>query len=247
MSVESEKDWEGLKRVGKVVALTLREMKKQVRPGMTTAEVDEIGNRLLSGYGARSAPRLVYNFPGTTCISLNDEAAHGIPGDRVIRQGDLVNIDVSAELDGYFADTAATIPVPPISPLQWKLCQCAQRALRKAIAAARAGRPIHVIGKTAETTAQRCGFRVIWDLPGHGVGRSIHEEPTVPGFYALWANQPLTEGLVITVEPFLSTGANQVVTAEDGWTLKTLDGSLCVQYEHTIVITRGQPIIVTAV
>ncbi len=140
-----------------------------------------------------------------------------------------------------------TIGVPPLSPLKQRLCHCAQRALRKAIASARAGRPINVIGKAIETTARKGGFSVIRDLPGHGVGRNIHEEPTVPGYYAPSVRQRLTEGLVITVEPFLSTGSDRVVTDADGWTLRTADGSLSVQYEHTIVITREAPIIITAV
>lgn len=247
MSIESQKDLVGLKRIGRIVGLTLREMAGQVQPGMTTAELDAIGEATLARYGARPAPRLVYGFPGATCISLNDEAAHGIPGKRVIRPGDLVNIDVSAELDGYFADTATTVPVPPISPLNGELCRCAQKALGQGIAAARAGRPINAIGRAAERVARRCGFTMIRDLPGHGVGRHIHEDPTVPGFYDPHARQRLTEGLVITVEPFLSTGAQRVTAEPDGWTLKTPDGSLNVQYEHTIVVGRGRPLLVTAV
>lgn len=245
MSIESERDINGLKAIGRIIALALNAMKKQVQPGMTTAELDSIGKAILDSHGARSAPNLVYGFPGTTCISLNDEAAHGVPGDKVIRQGDLVNIDISAELNGYFADAAVTVPVPPISSLKWKLCQCAQQALRKAMSAAQAGQPINAIGRAAESAAQQCGFSIIQDLTGHGVGRNIHEEPAVPGFYAPWMNQRLTEGLVITIEPFLSTGAERVVTSEDGWTLKTPDGSLSVQYEHTIVVTREQPMIIT--
>jgi methionyl aminopeptidase len=247
MSIESETDLIGLRRIGRIVALTLHEMLRQVQPGMTTAELDEIGEVMLREYGARPAPRLVYNFPGATCISINDEAAHGIPGERVIRAGDLVNIDVSAELEGYFADTAATVAVPPVSALQQRLCACAQRAIGRAMAEARAGRPLNRIGKAAELTARRCGFNVIRNLPGHGVGRNIHEDPTVPGFYDQRAKQRLPEGLVITVEPFLSTWADQVVADPDGWTLRTPDGSLTVQYEHTVVVTRGRPIIVTAV
>jgi methionyl aminopeptidase len=246
MSIESDKDLYALKRIGRVVALALSEMRQQIQPGMTTAELDDIGRAVLTRHGARSAPQLVYGFPAATCISLNDEAAHGIPGNRIIRAGDLVNIDVSAELAGYFADAALTIVVPPASTLKRSLCHCAQRAHRQAIAAAQAGRPINVIGQAAERAARKGGFNVIFELTGHGVGRNIHEEPSVPSFYAPWAKQRLTEGLVITVEPFLSTGAKRVLTDPNGWTLKTPDGSLSAQYEHTIVVTRGQPIIVTA-
>ena len=245
MTVENENDLDSLKRIGKIVALTLREMKKSVRPGITTAELDEIGNQFLQKHGARSAPKLTYNFPGATCISVNDEAAHGIPGKRVVRPGDLVNIDVSAELDGYFADTAMTVLVPPISALKHKLCNCTKLARKKAIGSIRAGKPINSIGKIIEQTAHHYGFNVIPDLPSHGVGRSLHEEPTIPGFYMPSATGKFTEGLVITVEPFLSTGSGRIFASNDGWTLKSVDGGLSAQYEHTIVVTRGYPIIIT--
>ena len=245
MTVENEKDLAGLKKIGRIIALTLREMQEGVRAGMTTAELDNIGGRYLKKHSARSAPFLTYGFPGATCISLNSEAAHGIPGDRVIQEGDLVNIDVSAELDGYYADASTTVLIPPIDPLKGKLCDCTRAARRKAIASVRAGRPLNIIGKTIEATARRCGFQVIRDLPGHGVGRGLHEEPTVPGFYIPSATRRLTEGLVITIEPFLSTGATHVVEGGNGWTLETADGSLSAQYEHTIVVTRGRPLVVT--
>ena len=245
MTVENEEDLAGLKKIGRIIALTLQEMRERVRAGMTTAELDDIGGRYLKRYAARSAPFLTYGFPGTTCISLNNEAAHGVPGNRVIREGDLVNIDVSAELDGYYADASTTVLVPPIEPLKQKLCDCTRAARRKAIASARAGRPLNIIGKTIEAEARRCGFQVIRDLPGHGVGRGLHEEPTVPGFYIPSANRRLTEGLVITIEPFLSTGAAHIVEGGNGWTLETVDGSLSAQFEHTIVVTRGRPLVVT--
>lgn len=248
MTIDSEADLAGLKRIGQIVAHTLAEMKKHVRPGITTAELDEIGREYLAKHGARSAPILAYNFPGATCISINEEAAHGIPGPRAVRPGDLVNIDVSAELDGYYADTAATVPVPPTTTLQQKLCDCTQQALSKAIASARAGLPMNVIGKTVQTHAGRCGFEVLRDLTGHGVGRGIHEEPhEVYNYFNRWDTRRLEEGLVITIEPFLTTGARRTVTQRDGWTLCTSDGSLVAQYEHTIVVRRGKPVIITAI
>lgn len=248
MSIESEQDLAGLKRSGKVVALTLREMTRQVRPGITTGELNEIGEEYLRKQGARSAPILAYNFPAATCISVNDEAAHGIPGSRVLMQGDLVNIDVSAELDGYITDTGATIPVGLISPTKQRLCKCTQVALNKALASAQAGRYINVIGQAVQAEAKRCGFRIVENLAGHGLGRHIHEEPDgVLNYYNARDKRKLTEGLVIAIEPFLSTGANYVLEAGDGWTLKTPDGSVTAQYEHTVVITGGRPLILTAV
>ncbi|GIL14497.1 MAG: methionine aminopeptidase 2 [Chloroflexota bacterium] len=247
MSIESEKDLIGLLRIGRIVGLTLQKMTESLRPGITTGELDTIGAELLRKEGARSAPILTYNFPGATCISINDEAAHGIPGSRVIQTGDLVNIDVSAELDGYFADTGATVPMLPVEPLKQKLADCTRSALEKGLAVARAGNRIYDIGRAMENEVRRCGFHIIRDLPGHGVGRKLHEPPSVPGFFNKRANDILKEGLVITIEPFVSTRASHIVTAADGWTLKTPDGSLAAQYEHTIVITKDRPILVTAV
>ncbi len=247
MTVENEVDLEGLKRIGRIVAQALREMKKNVRPGITTAELDEIGANFLEKHGARSAPVLAYNFPGSTCISVNDEAAHGIPGARALQPGDLVNLDVSAELDGYYADTAAMAVVPPVSPLKARLVRCTRRALDQAIGVARAGQLISAIGRTVENEARKCGFTTLHDLGGHGVGRGIHEEPhAIPNYYSPFERRRLTEGQVITIEPFLTTGANHVVTQFDGWTLKTADGGLSAQFEHTLVITRGRPLVVTA-
>lgn len=247
MSIDSEKDLIGLLRIGKIAGKTLKKMLESVRPGMTTGELDAIGAELLKKEGARSAPIITYKFPGSTCISLNDEAAHGIPGARVIQVGDLVNIDVSAELDGYFADTGATIPMTPVEPIKQQLADCTRSALEKGLAAARAGNRIFEIGKAMENEVRRCGFRIIRDLPGHGVGHKLHEPPSVPGFFNKRANEVLKEGLVITIEPFVSTRASHIVTAPDGWTLKTPDGSPAAQYEHTVVITKDRPILVTAV
>jgi methionyl aminopeptidase len=247
MTIESQADMVGMLRVGKVVGTTLKIMKEALRPGITTAELDEIGAEFLKREGAQSAPIITYKFPGATCISLNDEAAHGIPGDRVVQVGDLVNIDVSAELDGYFADTGATVPMLPVSSIKQKLADCAQAALEKGIAAATAGQPIYEIGRAMEAQARSCGFTTIRDLPGHGIGRKLHDTPSVPGFYTKRARERMTEGMVFTIEPFVSTKANRIVTMPDGWTLKTPDGSLVAQYEHTVIITKGRPVLVTKV
>lgn len=247
MSIESEKDLLGLMKIGKIVGETLKLMLEQVRPGISTAELDALGAAYLRDHGARSAPIVTYQFPGTTCISLNDEAAHGIPGDRIIQEGDLVNVDVSAELNGYFADTGASIAVPPTTPVQQQLLDCAQTALERGLAAATAGKPISDIGKAMEGYVQRCGFKIIRDLPGHGVGRKLHEPPSIPGFFDKKAKTIMREGMVFTIEPFVSLKSSHIFTAPDHWTLKTLDGSLAAQFEHTIIITSGRPILVTAV
>jgi methionyl aminopeptidase len=246
MTIETEADIHGLKRVGRVVSQVLEQMLDAIEPGMTTAELDLLGAALLQGHGARSAPALTYDFPGATCISINEEAAHGIPGARVIRPGDVVNVDVSAELDGYFADTGGTRVVPPSSPLKTRLCHATRGALEAAMLQARAGRPINRIGAAIEQVARRHRFRILENLGSHGVGRALHEAPEhIPGYADSGDHGVLREGMVITIEPFLSTRSREVREADDGWTLVAAPGNLSAQYEHTMIITRGAPIVVT--
>ena len=245
MSIDGRHDIEGLQRIGAIVAEARDAMGARVAPGVTTAELDAIGKEVLDRHGARSAPQLAYGFPGTTCISLNDDIAHGIPSERVLRAGDLVNIDVSAELDGYWADTGASFPVGEVSAQSKALLNATRQALQDAMEQARAGASIHNIGRAVERRAKRCGFRVVRNLCGHGVGRYIHEEPQVPNTFHPRNLLPLREGWVITIEPFLTTRATTAVTAEDGWTLRTPDGSRGAQFEHTMIITRDRPIVVT--
>lgn len=236
----------GLQKIGGIVGTVLQEMIQAVRSGLTTKELDLFGQSRLQFYGARSAPILSYHFPGSTCISVNEEAAHGIPGSRVIQPGDMVNIDVSAELDGFFADTGASVPIPPVLPEDQRLCDCTRAALKKAIAAARAGNPLNAIGKAVEEEAARCGYQVISALNGHGVGHSLHDEPHfIPNYFNSRDKRMLTEGMVIAIEPFLTSGNGQVVNADDGWTIRTADGKRIAQYEHSLIVTRGKPIILT--
>ncbi len=246
MTVESQADIIALQRIGRIVSLVLHKMLDSIEPGMTTRELDAIGERLLSEHGARSAPQLAYNFPGCTCISVNEEAAHGVPGCRIIKAGDLVNVDVSAELDGYFADTGGTRIVPPASPIKTKLCHATRTALTEAIKVARAGQPINRIGRAIENVAKTHQLRIIENLGGHGVGRAIHEEPEhILGYYDAHDHRVLKEGMVIAIEPFLSTKSRIVSETDDGWTLAGMPGNLSAQYEHTLIVTRGEPIIVT--
>jgi methionyl aminopeptidase len=246
MTIENQQDVDGLKRVGRIVSLVLHEMHDALEPGMTTRELDAIGARLLEQHGARSAPQLTYGFPAATCVSVNEEAAHGIPGDRVIRAGDLVNVDVSAELGGYFADTGGTRAVPPSTPLQTRLCHATREALNAAMKQACAGTRLNGIGRAIERTARAYQFKVIENLASHGVGRALHEEPgQIPGYYDARDTRVLREGMVITIEPFLSTKSRFVEETGDGWTLAGVPGNLSAQYEHTMIITRGAPIVVT--
>ena len=245
MSIDGEHDVEGLKRAGAAVAEARDSMAREVRAGITTRELDEIGRGVLARHGARSAPQLAYAFPGTTCISVNDELAHGIPSTRRLKDGDLVNIDVSAELDGYWADSGASYPVGEVAPRLRNLLFTTRQALADGMREVRAGAPIRNIGRAVERRAKRAGFRVVRDLCGHGVGRHIHEPPNVPNTFDRHNTDVLREGLVITIEPFLTTGATSIYEADDGWTLRTPDGSIGAQFEHTMIVTRGEPIVVT--
>lgn len=246
MTIETEDDVAALKRIGKIVAYVLQQMLDAAEPGMTTRELDTLGEQLLEKHGARSAPRLTYNFPGATCISINEEAAHGIPGDRVIQAGDVLNVDVSAELKGYFADTGGTRVVPPTNPQKTRLCHATRTALTQAMRQARAGQLLNGIGAAIERTAKSYGFKIIENLASHGVGRALHEEPEhIPGYFDPADRRVLKEGMVITIEPFLSTRSRVVTETADGWTLAGVRGNLSAQYEHTMIITRGEPIVVT--
>jgi methionyl aminopeptidase len=247
MSVETPEELAGLRRAGRVVAATLREVARRARPGVTTADLDAVAARVLAAHGARPAPALLYAFPGAICISVGDEAVHGVPGPRRLRAGDLVTLDVTAELDGFYADAAITVPVGRVAPRLARLAAAAQAALRRGIAAARPGAPLNAIGAAVEAEARRRGCTVLAELTGHGIGRAIHEEPTVPNVYVPALDAPLREGTVITIEPILALGGDGAVRAgDDGWTILTADGAPCAHAEHTLVVSAGGPLVLTA-
>lgn len=246
MSIQDEQDLVRLKAVGRIVRLVLDAMKAEVRPGVSTRELDDVGAAVMKENDARSAPTFVYQFPGATCISLNDEAVHGIPGDRKLEEGDLVKLDVTVEKDGYMADAAVTVPVGQVSPQAERLMTCAERAFGKAMLAARAGFRVFEIGRMVEREVRKSGFTVIRELGGHGIGHTIHESPHVPNYPDPQARQVMEEGLVITVEPIISMGSGRVFTDKDGWTVRTGDRSLAAHFEHTLVITKGVPLLLTA-
>jgi methionyl aminopeptidase len=247
MSIESEKDLAGLRAAGKVVAEALAAMRAAVRPGVTTRRLDEVGASVFASHGARSAPQLAYDFPGVNCISVNDEAVHGVPSDRELAEGDLVKLDVTAELDGYMADAAITVAVGAVSGDALSLIAAAERALTRAIGVARAGVRLNEIGRAVQSEVEKAGFFVLPQLGGHGIGRTIHEPPSVPNHYVASDETVLTEGLVITIEPIISATTSRAVgPGSDGWTIGTADQGLSAHAEHTIVITRDAPIVLTA-
>jgi methionyl aminopeptidase len=246
VSITGPEELEALRAAGAIVRRVLEAMKQQVRAGVTTAELDAIGASVIAANGARSAPATVYNFPGSNCISLNDEAVHGVPGNRVLRDGDLLKLDVTIEKDGFMADAAETVPVGTVTPEAARLIACARRAFEKAMLVARAGFRVSDIGRAVEKQVRREGFSVIRELGGHGIGRTIHESPRVPNYPDPGAVQVLNEGLVIAVEPIIAAGSGRTVLGEDGWTMKTADRRPAAHYEHTIVVTKGAPILLTA-
>jgi methionyl aminopeptidase len=246
MSIETERELEALRHVGAIVHRALQAMRAEVRAGITTAELDAVGARVFAAHDARSAPNLVYGFPGVNCISVNDEVVHGIPSDRALRDGDLVKLDVTAEKAGFMADAAVTVPVGAASRRARALVTCAERAMRRGLREARAGRRACDVGGAIEAVVTRAGFAVVRSLHGHGIGRTIHEEPRVPNWYDPTARDWLTPGLVITVEPLVAMGSGDAFEDDDGWTVRTRDGALAAHAEHTIVVTDGAPILVTA-
>jgi methionyl aminopeptidase len=246
MTLNNDDDLERLKEIGRICANAVQIMGAALEPGITTAELDAVGRKALEDAGARSAPELSYNFPGATCISVNEEIAHGIPGARVIRAGDLVNIDVSAEKNGLFADTGASFAVPPIKPQIERLCRDGKRAMWVGLNEVKAGKPLAAIGNAIGSFAKKNRYTLVTNLASHGVGRSLHEEPTE---IATWPDKHekrrMTDGMVFTVEPFLSLGAQWAEGGDDEWTLFSEPRAPTVQYEHTVVVTRNGPLVVT--
>lgn len=246
MSVKTPEELEGLRRAGRVVAETLRELRRRARPGVTTAELDAVAARIFARHGATSAPRRDYGAPCSVFLSVDDEAVHGLPGPRRLREGDLVSIDVTVELDGFCADACETVAVGRPRRERAQLVSAARAGLARGMAAATAGAPLHAIGAAVQREVEGRGFSVCAELTGHGIGRRIHEPPTVANVFDPAATAPLTEGLVITIEPIVAAGSGDVELLGDGWTIATADGSPAAHAEHTLMVTSGVPVVLTA-
>lgn len=243
--VTERTDVEKLRRCGLIVADMLDRLCAEVKVGVTTLALDQMAGQMIADAGALSAPRKVYNFPGNICLSLNDEAVHGIPSQRVIKPGDVVKVDVTVESEGWITDACRTVLVEPVDPKASALARCSETALIKALSLARHGRAIWEIGLAIETVVKKSGFKVLRQLCGHGVGKSIHEAPVVPNFYDRRYSDRLKAGMVITIEPILAMSTEEIVTDPDGWTLRTKDGSLSTHFEHSLLITEREPLILT--
>lgn len=247
MSIDDERELEALRAAGRVVRLALDAMGAAVAPGVTTGALDAIAGEVFRAHGACSAPRLVYDFPGETCISVNDEIVHGIPSpSRMLAEGDLVKLDVTVEKDGFMADAAVTCAVGAVPARARRLAECAEAAFRRALREVRPGRRVCDVGGAVEQEVRRRGFAVVRSLTGHGIGRTIHEDPMVPNWFDPEATEVLTEGLVITVEPIIAMGSGESYEDRDGWTIRTTDRSLSAHHEHTLVVTSGGPLLLTA-
>ncbi len=246
MIISSENEIENLKIIGKIVADTLVYMKNIACVGMTTLELDNLGSDFLKKHRAQSAPQVMYNFPGATCISINHHIAHGIPANTKIQKGDLINIDVSAELNGFFADTGGSFLIDKDNDELLQLCEATKLAMYAGIKNAKANAKISDIGLAISKVAKEKNFTIIENLGSHGVGRSLHEEPKfIPPYYDKNDQRILKKGQVITIEPFLSNGANYAKEAKDGWTLYIEKNKRAAQFEHSIIVTDNEPIILT--
>jgi methionyl aminopeptidase len=246
MSINSEHDLQGMKRAGAVAAEAIKTMKQAVLPNVTPAELNQLCAEVFKKHGAVSAPMLEYGAPSYAFISVNADVVHGLPTKRKFRAGDVVKLDVTPFVDGYIADTAITVIVPSAEPKAKQLVACAEQALNTALNVVRVGQKLNGVGRVVEKLVNRQGFRVIRQLAGHSTGRKIHEEPEVLNFYEPRERRILHEGLVLAVEPMIAAKNPFVVERGDGWTIGTKDNSLTAHVEHTVVVTKGKPIILTA-
>ncbi len=247
MSIESQHDLLGMKKASEAAGTTLKKMKDFAKPGITTKALDEYGHTIMQHFGAVSAPKITYGFPGWTCISLNHEIAHGIPSENVIlKNGDLINIDVSVELNGYFADNGCSFVLGNDIHNLNLLVETSKRGLFKAIQQIKGGVKIAAIGGIIEAEAKRSGYTVIRNLLGHGVGRSLHEEPhEIPCFNDTSNKKRFRKNSVVAIETFISTKTSYAYEKGDGWTYVSRDKSYVAQHEHTIIVTDSKPIILT--
>jgi methionyl aminopeptidase len=246
MSVDTPEQLEGLRRAGHVVAATIAALRAAVAPGVTTRELDELAAETFAGAGARSGPILTYRYPGSVCLSIDDEIVHGVPGPKRLREGQLISLDVAAELDGYHADAATTVAVGEPAPRAGRLLATARAALAAGMRAAQPGATLRDVGAAVERVTTARGFTVVRELTGHGIGRRMHERPTVYNWPAPAAGLKLREGMVFTIEPMIVAGDPAIAVDRDGWTVRTVDGALSAHEEHTIMVSEGGPVVLTA-
>lgn len=247
MFIADESELIGLKSIGNIVAFVLKEMQHFSKPGISTKELDDFGTNILKRCGANSAPHLTYQFPGSTCISINNEFCHGIPSvNKILKVGDLINIDVSAEKNGFYSDNGASFVLGEDINGHQKLINASKEILRKAIYSIKNEIRISDIGYLIESEANLRGFKVVKNLTGHGIGRKLHEEPSAIANYQDNTNiTRFKNNTVVAIETFISTNSNYAITLNDGWTMIGDKGGYMAQHEHTIIVTNDKPIILT--
>jgi methionyl aminopeptidase len=241
ITIKSPREVETMAAAGRIVAETLAVVAQEVRPGVSTQDLDRIAEQFIRSHpGARPSFKGLYDFPATLCTSINQEVVHGIPSPkRVLREGDLLSVDVGVCLEGLHADSAATFPVGTVSPAAQRLLAVTQEALAAGVAQARAGNHVGDIGHAVQRVAEGAGFSVVRELVGHGIGASFHEEPQVPNYGKPKRGPRLVAGMTIAIEPMVNAGGPEIRTLEDKWTVVTEDGSLSAHFEHTVAIVEG--------
>lgn len=245
--VKSDREIALMRQAGRIVAIVLEILGREIREGMKTKELDIIAARELERLGARPSFKGYHGYPASICVSVNDEIVHGIPGERVLKEGDIVSLDVGAIYDGLQGDAAVTMGVGEISPTAKRLMEATQGALEAGIAAARNGARLGDISAAIQKHAESKGFSVIREYTGHGIGRDMHEEPQIPNFGVPGTGPLLKKGMTLALEPMLSAVDWHTRLGEDNWVVRTADGSLAAHFEHTIAITNGKAEVLTVV
>jgi len=243
--LKSERDLETMRPAGAVAAAVLHEIAAFIQPGVTTRQVDEFAAQRIKSYGARSAFLGYRKYPCHTCISVNEQVVHGLAGDRPLKFGDIVSVDVGVVYNGFVGDTAKTVAVGGCGVLAQKLMDVTEKALYEGVAQALPGNRVSDISRAVQRYVEGNGFSVVREFVGHGVGRSVHEDPQIPNYVDSRCNQKLRAGMTLAIEPMVNAGRPDVKILKDGWTVVTQDGSLSAHFEHTVLITEGEPEIMT--
>ncbi len=245
ITLKSNADIQKMREAGRLVALAIQQMAEAIKPGITTGALDAIGERFLEKHGAKPSFKGYRGYSHAVCISVNEEVVHGIPGSRTLNEGDIVSLDIGAFKDGYHGDSAWTFPVGEIDPSAARLLNVTKECLIQGIAQARPGKTVGDISAAIQTYAEKNGYSPVRDLTGHGIGRSLHEEPSVPNFGRAGAGPRLRQGMTLCIEPMINMGKYDVVTLEDGWTVVTKDGKPSAHFEHTVLVADGAAEILT--
>ncbi|MCL6450380.1 MAG: type I methionyl aminopeptidase [Acetobacteraceae bacterium] len=243
--LKSEQELGYLREAGRIVAESRRVLEDAVRPGVTTAELDELAEKFIRSRGAQPAFKGYRGFPGSICTSVNDEVVHGIPGPRGLKAGDIISIDLGVVYRGYYGDAAFTLPVGEVSPEARRLLQVTEEALWRGIEQARPHRRLSDISWAVQSYVEANGFSVVRDYVGHGIGVSMHEEPQVPNFGPPGLGPELVPGMTLAIEPMVNQGGPEVVLDPDQWTVRTRDGGLSAHFEHTVAVTPRGPWVLT--